>query len=1736
MIRARARRSSVATAAGLAVLLVAGMLGLAPLPAAAFNPAQQLLGINAGNGPILTSGPDGSNLAAFNDRDAKAYRTAFRPVGNNQFNDPIPVPGGGYAPNQAPTLAILDDLSLVMASTVANSGFTTYKMAIWRMTPSATAWTGPTLIDLPSADAYAASVAITPDGSVTFAWNNATDKQVNVARVAPGGSTLGAIQKVGTAGTGTFPRATVGRGGTTMLWWAQSGSTNLLTSFRAAPSSTFGTPQVLPRNGIDDQQVSNLSVAIGDDGRALIAAEARSGAAPGTYHVITWSRPKNGTWADDVTVPDIGGYSRAFPSVGMSGDGSAVVAWETVIDNTGTGARVDVSTKGPGATDTWGTPQTVSRTSKSYARPKVAVGDDGSAAITWDDSDGQTFEYGEPGVIYTSAHNTHLVYRTTQDATFTPWEAVSARRANDGAVAVTASTASVVAGWFESTHYATPLSYGAMLATSGPAGVAKATLTVNSTTDRPATQGGAQGCKTGQFVAGKPECTLRAAIQAVNAGKGNAVDFDIDTAGGEAPTIEVATALPDVGKPVTIDGTTQAGGMVEVLGADSPGPVIAGAGSVVKGLAIAGFTGPALTVTGAGTKVMGNRIGTDAAGTAYRQVGSGIVVALGSGITIGGATAAEGNQIVTGPDGIGVYGISDPTHPATNLVVRHNTIGMDPQGTAALGAGPTTAVLVAGGGAIKSTISDNVVTGTKMGIGVFGIGAADSTIASNTVGMDAARTARIGEPQFGIRVDGAARTSIATNAVAAKGWDVVVTGSVQASFSATSYQLSPPTSSKTTGTVTGGDEKVTGNLVGIFGDGTKAPGSGSEGITVWGGAERTLIQDNSVAGHTSAEVRLIRGKDIRILKNRIGVNPTGTAVLGATSGVVATSSPGVVIGDGNTTGNRIGGAAASAILLNGSSSEAGGGGTIAGNALGLLADGTTPAGNGVGISALYAPNTTIGPDNVVANSTNQGISLGPTDVGSTVTGNWIGVTALGTAKAPNGIGVVSAAPTGSDPLQADLTITGNTISGNGGGGIVASGGNVKVLLNRIGVSPTTLADLGNGGPGVVIDSDGGEVQGNVIGFNSGSGLAAAGTGLAIADNQVGQPSAAETDIGNSGDGIAIAGAGKATGNVVGHNGGAGINLSSTAKVEVRANRIAANAGSGVVTQSTEQSIIRDNRIGLAAATDTARPNDVGVKVLGGKALIKANRIGASTNAGIDVAAGATATLASNAIFGSGGPKAIVAPPPTIPAAPTLTWAVRKGTGDGARTWLLLKGPAQAGTFEAFGNVDCSDPEAKVPMATGAWPGGDQPVVLTVRGRPDLNGYTVTFTQTDTAKTSELSTCATVDSAASDDDADGIPTKVEAASPWSDAPGSGKFVAVPSDNGGWVGLREADLPFTKVTPVDAPAGRPAGLELPFGVISFEIKVPTGDAQVDLFTSGVAAGDHYWKYGSDEGKPAAWYRFDYREKPVAGAPGFFEKTGAKKQTFTIDGQPYAGYRIAFDDGLRGDDTTTADGWIRDPGGGASGGVDDSDCPTAAGNARYVCRVYQYGLGRSPDAAGQAYWVRRLDAGGSRSSVMAAFINSAESRRTVVRRIYSTYLHRAPDPSGLAYWTDRLGAGLSPEALRVNLLASSDYLRRSGATSRDWAAAVYADVVRRTPSDAELDLLADALDGGASRASLATFVLHTAEGRATVIAQLYELYLERTPASSETTYWQHKLAAGSTELQLAVGIVASNEFARK
>ena len=211
-----------------------------------------------------------------------------------------------------------------------------------------------------------------------------------------------------------------------------------------------------------------------------------------------------------------------------------------------------------------------------------------------------------------------------------------------------------------------------------------------------------------------------------------------------------------------------------------------------------------------------------------------------------------------------------------------------------------------------------------------------------------------------------------------------------------------------------------------------------------------------------------------------------------------------------------------------------------------------------------------------------------------------------------------------------------------------------------------------------------------------------------------------------------------------------------------------------------------------------------------------------------------------------------------------------------------------------------------------------------------------------------------------------------------------------------------------------------------------------------------------------------------------------------------------------------------------------MDDFSCPTAKGNPRYVCRTYAYGLGRNPDPAGQAYWVRKLDSGTPRGSVMQSFITGSESRRVVVQRLYSTYLKRGPDPSGLQYWANRLGTGTTPEALRVNLASSNEVFRTAGGTTRDYASYLYLTLAKRPGTDAEIDLLKAQLDGGLSRATAVTNLIRSAAGRAGVVADAFALYLERTPAASETTYWSGQLAGGLSELALYVKLASTSEFA--
>jgi CSLREA domain-containing protein len=227
-----------------------------------------------------------------------------------------------------------------------------------------------------------------------------------------------------------------------------------------------------------------------------------------------------------------------------------------------------------------------------------------------------------------------------------------------------------------------------LLGASSPAR-ASTTFTVTNTTDANNT------CDAG--------CSLREAILAANATPGaDAIRFNIPGTG--VKTISVASDLPDITDPLTIDGYSQPGSslntlakgtnavlMIQLDGNDTAGNglEIVTDDVVVRGLAIGRFNFNGIEVDNvegvgapSGVRIQGNFVGTDASGTVARpnRFNGLNLRESGGDNTIGGTSRSQRNLI----SGNGANGINIGTGN-DGYAIEGNLIGTKKDGTSALG-------------------------------------------------------------------------------------------------------------------------------------------------------------------------------------------------------------------------------------------------------------------------------------------------------------------------------------------------------------------------------------------------------------------------------------------------------------------------------------------------------------------------------------------------------------------------------------------------------------------------------------------------------------------------------------------------------------------------------------------------------------------------------------------------------------------------------------------------------------------------------------------------------------------------------------------------------------------------------------------------------------------------------------------------------------------------------------------
>lgn len=615
------------------------------------------------------------------------------------------------------------------------------------------------------------------------------------------------------------------------------------------------------------------------------------------------------------------------------------------------------------------------------------------------------------------------------------------------------------------------------------------------------------------------DCSLREAITAANSNAGaDIIEFNITPADGTAYTITPLSELPTITEQLKIDGTAQSGSScsartlkveidgtnetyglqttannfelygvainrvagqhgVRVLNASNPTiscnnfgtdvtGTTAGIGNAQDGVALENVTGGTVGSTTLadrnimagngqagvelvdgtnGVNVIGNYIGTDFAGTTAIGNAYGVAVWGATGNTIGGTTSSARNIVSGNTTGVEINDDNDPD-PSTNNVVEGNYIGMQPNGTTALsntGVGVT----------IQGGATGNTVGGTT-GVTLDG----NCTGACNVIS---------GNGNSGIYLNGVGVTS---NTVAGNFIGTDYTGALDRGNTLLGIAVNAASSNTIGGTTAGSRNIISGN--------------NSVGIGLDGNSD-----NNTIAG------------------NYIGTNTTGASA-------VANSFDGITISDGSS-GNTIGGDTAAArnvisgnnyngVTTNGTGNPAGPNNVIAGNYIGLAADGVTDLGNvqtGVGlydVDSTTVGGTSEGARNIISGNTQNGVQLQTASStalsNNQILGNYIGTDYTGNTAVKNDEnGIMSSIGTGTGNVIGGVTTTArNVVSGNYIFGIAVSG-KMTILGNYVGLSADGNTVIPNGTVGQRASI---LVQGNdnvIGGTASGSGNHVAGT-------------------------------------------------------------------------------------------------------------------------------------------------------------------------------------------------------------------------------------------------------------------------------------------------------------------------------------------------------------------------------------------------------------------------------------------------------------------------------------------------------------------------------------------------------------------------------------------------------------------------------------------------------------------
>lgn len=175
----------------------------------------------------------------------------------------------------------------------------------------------------------------------------------------------------------------------------------------------------------------------------------------------------------------------------------------------------------------------------------------------------------------------------------------------------------------------------------------------------------------------------------------------------------------------------------------------------------------------------------------------------------------------------------------------------------------------------------------------------------------------------------------------------------------------------------------------------------------------------------------------------------------------------------------------------------------------------------------------------------------------------------------------------------------------------------------------------------------------------------------------------------------------------------------------------------------------------------------------------------------------------------------------------------------------------------------------------------------------------------------------------------------------------------------------------------------------------------------------------------------------------------------------------------------------------------------------DSEFINIMYSVFFDRSPDSAGEQYWLDRLSYGATRKNVFSLFVNTPEfnqiceqyniirgditlseaidlypDRVAFVKKFYAICMGREADEDGLAYWVDAISYGQFTGTTFAQYFVNSEEFSNKNLSNEDYLTVMYEMFFARTPDEGGWGYWLQQLIEGRSRNEVLAGFIYSAE----------------------------------------------------